>query len=658
MSKRRSAARRRPRGKTSPAPPLAAAAPIRRRPSLDEIGGTGLRTSGGKILEEYNPDLKGPKLYADYDRMLRGDGQIQAIELVVTLPIEATAWRVDPHPAGEPIDLEIADALATNLFDGMSCSWEDVVAETMMSPLMGVNLLEKVYERRDGQDWLRKLAPRHPRTIEKWILDPEGGVQGIVQRVTDPTTGRVDDKPIPIERLLRFTYRGRGGNPEGIGLMRAMRSHWVIKHALWNIANVGMETLYNPPAVGHLPDNYTQSDRDQYMAILRHFGKGIALPPGYVTPEFPAGNQRLPNILSYIQYHDTLIARSALAQFLQLGSGETGSWALSDSHVTLFLMALEQMVVRIAGVFDRYLIPEWVGYSYPGVDRFPRMGWSPIAHIMQRAAILQTLQGLATGKLIEIDDDIEALIRDMLGLPEKTGGDDEGDVDETIPQEDIGASRRYRQPVRSSRHSRPPIHAAARERQRPRDQRRFDRDQSRLDAAKKSFQTDMTELVKRQHAALKKTLAPLIEEFKAASDLSKGSVLRKMQRLEVPLVGKYENLIAAWLRRFYQTAVERAAEEAGIEPPKTISNAVRTWFATRAQAIAQKHAEALRAAVLFEALDIVRKDIPTKQVLWNAEQQARQRANLDIRDDLMAAGNELVDLINDALAEVEIEAPE
>jgi len=411
-----------------------AAATTTRRPSPGEIGGTGLRISGGRILEEYNPDLKGPKLYDEYDKMLRGDGQIQAVELVVTLPVESTKWRIDPNPAGEPIDLEIANGLATNLFDGMSCLWEDVIAEGVMAPLMGANLLEKVWENRDGRDWLRKLAPRHPRTIQRWILDAEGGCHGIIQRVTDPVTGRVEDKPIPIEKLLRFTYRGRGGNVEGIGLMRPMRTHWHIKHALYNIANVGMENLFNPTAVGVLPQGYTALDKEQYLAILRHFGRGIVLPPGYEQPGFPAGNQRLPDIVTLINHHDTLIARSALAQFLQLGSGQTGSWALSDSHVTLFLLALEQIAVRIAAVFDRYLIPEWVGYNYPGVDRFPSLKWSPIAHIMQRAAILQVLKDLASGHLIEMDEDIEGLIRDMLGLPEKRAAD-ESDVEETIPQE-------------------------------------------------------------------------------------------------------------------------------------------------------------------------------------------------------------------------------
>ncbi len=625
------------------------AAAARRRPDFGEIGGTGLRTSGGKVLEEYNPDLKGTKLYDEYDRMRSSHGQVQAVELVLTLPIESVKWRIDPNSRRDPIDLEIADAVERNLFDGMTCTWADTIGEAMMSPLMGVNFLEKVWEPRNGMAWLRKLAPRPPRTIVEYLFDAEGGTQGIKQRVTNPTNSHVRDVSIPIEKLLRFTYRGHGGNPEGRGLMRPMRTHWHIVQALYNIANVGFEGLYNPAAMGKLPANYDANDRDQFLAVLRHFGRGVVLPPGYDYPEFPSGNQRLPDIVAYIQYQDTLIARSALAQFLQLGSGQTGSWALSDSHITFFLMALEQIAVRIASVFDRYLIPEMVGYNYPGVDRFPSLKWSPIAHIMQRAAILNVLTQLGNGDLLTPGDEVEGLIRDMLGLPEKPDQDDDGDsdVEETIPQDEVGASRRHRS-----------LEAADRERQRPRDDKAFDRSDRRLSAAKDQFQKDMTKLVQRQHKQIKAKLEPLIEEFKAAPDLKKGTVLKKMQRLEVPLVGTYENLISRWLRDFYATAVGRAAKEAKVDPPKSVPNAVRTWLATRAQVIAQKHSEALRAAVLFEALDIVRKDIPTKQILWNAEQQARQRANLDIREDLVAAGRELTDLINDALSEIEVAAAE
>jgi len=633
MSKRQ---RRRSKAQKRQAPVRAAA--VARRPSFDEIGGTGLRVSGGRVLEEYNPDLKGPKLYSDYDKMLRGDGQVQAVELVVSLPIESAKWRIDPNKAKEPIDLEIADTVATNLFDGMTCTWEDVISETVMSALIGVNGLEKVWEPRDGRTWLRKLAPRHPRTIQRWIFDHEGGVQGIVQRVVDPVTGMVQDKPIEIARLLRFTYRGHGGNPEGRGLMRPMRTHWYIKHALYNIANVGMEGLYNPAAFGKLPENYNAADRDQYLAVLRHFGRGVMLPPGYEQPGFAVGNQRLPNIVQYIQYHDTLIARSALAQFLQLGSGETGSWALSDSHVTLFLMALEQIVKRIASVFDRYLIPEMVGYNYPGVNRFPSLKWSPIAHIMQRAAILNVLQGLASAQLIEMDEDIEGLIRDMLGLPEKPESD-ESDVEETIPQEDAGASRRYRS-------------LSAAQRKRPRDRKKVDSESGRRAALQAEFTKDMARVVKDQHGALMKRLDPMIDAFLKAPPLEKGKHLRKMQDVAVPKVGTYADLLTNWMRRLYTEARDKAAKDLQVEVPDSISNALRSYIATKAQVIAQKHAEDLRAAVLFEVLESTRQELSKAQIVANAKQAARDKSTIMLQDDLTDAGRELVATLEDMLSEM------
>jgi len=611
-----------------------------RRPSPGEIGGTGLRSSYGKILEEYNLDLRGPKLYDDYDKMLRGDGQIQAVELVFTLPPESTDWRVDPNEAGEPIDIEIAEALATNLFEGMTITWADVVAETMMSPLMGVNALEKVWEPRNGMAWLRKLAPRHPRTIIDWMLDAEGGSQGIKQRVTDPTTMITRDVTIPIERLLRFTFRGQGGNFEGRGIMRAMRTHWFIKHALYGIANQGFEGLYNPAAFGHLPANHSASDREQYIAVLRHFGRGVVLPSGYDDPTFPAGNQRLPSITEYITYHDTLMARSALAQFLQLGSGDSGSWALSDSHVTLFLMALETVLKRIAAVFDRFLIPEWVGYNYPGVDRFPTLGWRPLAHVVQKVGLLQLLKDLVAGKLIDRDDDLEDMARDYLGLPPKTKADEDeepDDTEETIPQEDVGASRRHRS-----------LQAA--KVRRPRDSKQLARDRKRLAAAQDAFQRDMKKVVDKQHAALIKKLEPLIESYRKAPEIEKGKYFLRMRQVTVPNVSEYRGLLRDWMLGLFNTAREKSAKDLSLDVPEAVSNAMRSWITTKADVMADDHAGQLRAAVLYEVLEQARMDLPVARIIRSAEQAARDKSSLVLDEGLRDAGRQLVATLEDMIS--------
>jgi hypothetical protein len=672
-----------------------AAAPA--RPPYGEIGGTGLRMLGRQIGEEYNPDLRGPKLYDQYDQMLRGDGQAQAVELAVTLPVESVKWQTVPA-SQDKRDLDIAADLGTNLFSGMSLSWSEFITEAVMHALIGCMFFEPCWEIRDGNTWLRKLAPRHPRTIKEYVMDPEGGLQGIVQRITNPVTNQSSDRPIPIGKLLRFTWKGTSGNPEGRGLMRPMRTHWFIKQSLYKMANIGLERFAVGTPVGTLPVGYTQSDREIYLGLLsalRTDARGaLVLPPGYAKPEMLEGSgSRFPQLLAWVEYHDTLMARSALAQFLQLGSGATGSWALSDSQVMMFLLAMERIIQRIQEVIERYLIPQWVGYRYPGVDQFPTLWHTPLAHILQKAAIVELLSKLAEGQLLTHGADLEDLIRDMLGLP-PTPETEPGDERETIPQ-DEGASRLWRRsagPQTGASHHRPagptgpaggvpgsgmpgttrgnaadpldrrnpPAEGAARHRLlRPRDHAHWEKTHARLGAARDEFVAAMGGHVKKQIAALVKKLRPLVSDFRSAPDLEKGTHLKRMQAIEVPLVGAYETLIGDWIRRFYTTAREEAAKAAGLTPPASISNALRTWMGTKAQVIAQKHAEGLRAGVLLQVLESVRKELPAKQLAWNLTQIGRKRASLDLADDLHAAGAELTDLLNDELAGIALpETPE
>ena len=661
----------------------------RPRPELKEIGGTGLREYGGLVLEDLNTKLQPPDCYEIYDEMLRTDGTVQGVELAISLPIEGLEYWVEAGGEQTSRDTAIADEISTNLFDGMSCTFDQVISECCMAPLQGLNLLEKVWESRNNQSWLRKLAPRHPRTIRRWLRDESGGVQGIVQQL--PSGPEVT---IPIEYLLRLSWRERAGDPHGRALMRPMYPHWWMKQTFYKIANIGIERFWIPTPQAVLPQGYTDEDKLALKQILEsiravHAGS-IVYPPGYEKASLlEMGSGRLPDLRLLIDHHDALIARAGLAPFIRLGSGETGSWALSDSQVTFFLLALGKIADWICAVFNRYLIPQWVGYNYPGYETFPKLSHGPVAHVVQRAGLLELLGQLASAQIVTADEGLEDQVRDMLDLsprPETTEGeDDEEETPETIPQEEPeasqGSSRHARRRLRaglagrrqvgahgspraesrghapsSHRHDR--IRLTAADRPRPRNDGHFSESERRTAAAKDGFQKDMSALVKRQHAALKKALAPIIEEFRNADDLKKGTVLRRMQDVEVAYQGQYQNLIAKWLRDFYTAALAKAAEGAGVDAPSTIPNATRTWFAAKAQVIARNHAERLRGEVMLEVLEIARKEMPQGKLFWNVQQRARRRANLDIRDDLLAAGNQLTDLINAALAEAPAEAAE
>jgi len=629
----------------------------RKLPQLEEIGRTGLRLAAGLVMEDYNPELRAPGRYDIFDKMLSSDGQAQAVEFAICLPIESLNWWIEPA-SDDRIDQEVAEHIHTNLMEGMTSTWGGFVSEAMMGVMMGVSLVEKVWEIRDNMTWLRKLAPRHPRTVQRWIMDKEQGCHGIVQRITGDD-GKTRDQPIDIEKLLRFSWRERAGNPEGRAVMRPMYRHWWCKDLYYRVANLGIYRFWLPALFGMLPSGATDDDKLAYLRLLESIraadAGGAVLPSGYEKPFTLEAALRIPDIMALINHHDLMMARAALVQFLNLGSTDVGSWALSDSHVTFFLMSEQRAADWISEIVDRYLIPQMVGYNYPGHDQFPHAAHTPVSHVLQRGAIAEALNGLATATLVTPDRDTEDTLREMYDLPPKPEEEEAPETPETIPQEDVGASRQYRP---RARRVRPPARTAQRQRirLRARDQDRFDRTDRSLAAAKDAFQRDMMALVKRQHAELKKQLEPLLERFRKSDDLSKGKHIREMQKIDVPLVGTYENLIGDWLRDFYAAARDEAAKAAGVEPSTTIPNAVRTWLATKAQVIAQKHGEALRAAVLLEVLETVRKEIPTDRLLWNVEQISRKRASLDVTEDLVAAGRELTDLINSALAEAELPA--
>jgi len=646
----RLAALLRRRSAAPPAPQRAA------RPTFSELGAPGLRLSGSRVAEEYNPDLQGAKLYDEFDRMRRGSGQVRAIQSVISLPIRGLTYHVEPA-SDTPFDQRVADELHANLMSGMTCTWKSVVTHALLGVFMGYYLQEKVWEVRSEGTRLRKLAPRHPRNVKQWIWDSTGGVQGVIYLVKRPGEVVTTEVPISIESLLRWTWEEEGGNPEGMGLFRPMRTHWHIVQALWKIYNTGAENFFNPSVTLKEPANATESDRSAALGLLNRYFRGMVFPPGWEKPELMDGGARFANLLGYIQYHDTMMARTALAQWLQLGSGDTGSWALSDSHVGMFVASLNDIADWICEIISRYLLPQWVGYNYPGLTAIPELRHSSLQQLVQKGAYANALNQLVQGRLINPTADIEETICDLYDLPyaPADAADEAPEVEEdTIPQDDNAAAggaapRRARRegitPAGSRRHA---------ERQRPRDEKHWDKTQARLSAAKDGFTRDMAALVKQQHAALKKQIEPIIESIRSSDDLSRGTEIAKLLDLKVPMTGRYTNLVIGWLRNFYTTALAAAAKAVGKPAPSAIPNAIRTWLATKGEIIANSHAAALLATVQLEAIEIVRKDLPTAKLLWNAEQSSRKRASLDLSDDLVAAGRELTDLINEALAEVEL----
>ena len=160
--------------------PEAAPALLARAGSLGdrdaEQGTTGTPNVGGYIVgEDYNPKLDGHAAMQVYDEMRRSDGQAQSILLALKLPLKSATWRVDPPDDAQPAERELADFCQCCLFDvgAMRDTWSYVLDHLLLKLDFGHSVLERIWTLgEDGKVRLKRLAPRLPPTIARWILDP------------------------------------------------------------------------------------------------------------------------------------------------------------------------------------------------------------------------------------------------------------------------------------------------------------------------------------------------------------------------------------------------------------------------------------------------------------------------------------------------------
>jgi len=668
-----------------------------------EAGGTGIRAVSGFLYEDPNPDLRAPQKWDVFEAM-RTHGGVQGAELAIRFPCQRVEWWIDPM-SQDPLNIEAAEVMGSNLFSGMATTWAGIMGEWVLSVLYGVNCLEKIFSTRadDGLTVLADLAPRHPRTIWRWILTEQGRWNGIRQRLVSPH-GMYYEVPISPDKLIKFTFRGEGGNPEGAGLLRGVYMHWKMLVVLYKLQAIGFERTAIGLPVGHLPQNFSPADSEALLQILRSWRVnevgGVVLPQQYAI-EIIEGKRSPADITPTIEHHSMQIGRGMLALYLNLGTSTTGgSRAMGQVLIDSFAMAIDGMLAEFAERFQRDVIDVMAGFNWPSLKLIPRLCCGSVRDVLQPSALADMLQKAVSSGYLMQDPQIGDKLRLIWGLPPAaeditTSGsaEDERAVDDTA---DAPAARRAsvsrRTPYRSlltgpfagrqmraialGRHlvgpdlleaghrplryvcgrgwqvgvsdppAAPPLPAASsRTRQRPRDDAHFVETQARLSAAKGEFQEIMKRICDKQRDALATQIAPILGDYRAADDLHKGTVLGRLDDLEVGYQGEYSNAVANWMRQFYADALSTAAETAGVTPPETVPNAMRTWINETAGNIAADHASQLLTLMRRQALTVARISAEPKRILWQADNLAKARQTTALRDDLRAAGTELLDQV-------------
>lgn len=428
-----------------------------------ELGSTGtINYQGFLQSEEYNQELLPPDSFKIYDRMAVSDPVVRATMLHMATPIKAAEWRVKPASDSDE-DLMIAAFISNNLFEWMQTPWAESMDDQLKYLRWGVAVLEEVWEhrsvgweyRRPGEGepiqvaprdvyTLRKMAPRLPRTIFRWINDPDSGDLAIIQTrawksMPQLGQGMFSTIDLPADKCLILSNEKVGDDWWGVSMLRGAYKPWWLLEAMQRVTAIGYERFYVGTPMARMNQNATDSQRRKMLQNLTEIRSGERASIVYSASDgldceeegkmtSSGGNAHAiwilqpdkapPDSVPWIRQLESNIFTSIMARFMDLGQRETGARATAEIQDDPFYLGLVAVANHVAETWNRGPIKRLVDANFPGVSNYPCLEAARIAPedipIIANAASAYAAVGFLTP-----DFSTEQWIRTQLNMPDK-----------------------------------------------------------------------------------------------------------------------------------------------------------------------------------------------------------------------------------------------
>jgi hypothetical protein len=428
-----------------PEPQVRPAGPDTRHLAPDTFlrGAVGTANFAGFIrdLGEYNPVLEGRSAFLVYEKMRRSDADVKAALLACKLPIRAADYQIVPGLKENEQGFELAKKIATevreNLLGGLESptstgcwvtqNFETVKENALLCLDFGCAAHEDLWHIDGDKVRLRKLAPRLPCTFYRYHVDEDGESLLYLEQYGYRGNNFVNVL-VPAEKIAYFVNDMEGAYFYGRSVLRAAYQHWYMKSHIYRIDAISIERNgLGVPTIKQGP-NVSAEDRkaaENWVKMLAaHESTGLSLPNGW---DFllTGVTGRVRDSSSSIQHHSEMIMRSVLANFLSLGTTQTGSRALGSSMRDFFYLSLEALSRKIDETISNTSIRRLVNYNYtpqPGRTLpYPRLITSNIV-VINPLDLLEVAKdvGRFDVDLLQPDDDMENWIRKKCGMPLKS----------------------------------------------------------------------------------------------------------------------------------------------------------------------------------------------------------------------------------------------
>jgi hypothetical protein len=401
------------RGSTKLADPTAT------EPALREMGFASPSPWTSWNREDQNLKLRDKLGIKQYMQMKRQDGMVRGSQRVVKTAVTAAHWFVKPATPNTR-DVNAAKFIEDNLLKNLNTYWSCVLEDVLLMIDYGYMVFEKVYdvEPATGRIVLKKLAPRHPLDIAEWLWDRNGGPDAIVMdpNPNDPINSE-PPPPIPIKKLVVFTFEGEAGDLRGTSLMRSMYKHWYYKDTLYKIDAIQKERHGIGVPVIKLPPNYTSSGPNNDVAMAEKLGRNlrvnerahVVLPPNWELTFAELGGNPV-DCLKSVDHHNEMIMTSVLAPFLTTPTTDPKS-------MDMFYKSTRYIANIICEIFNKFLVQDLIDVNFSRVG-YPRLTARRIGEWEDIRTMSFALRNFVGADIVRPDDRLEDRIREELDLPD------------------------------------------------------------------------------------------------------------------------------------------------------------------------------------------------------------------------------------------------
>jgi len=405
------------------------------------LGVAGTSTRNGTIkADDLQPELRGKRAIRKYREMRDNDATIGASLYAVEQMLRDVPIKVTPADDSDAAQKEAE--FVESVLEDMDHSLDDHISEALSFLTFGFAAFEVVYKRRvgpyeknpkkcskytDNRIGVRKIAPRAQWTISKFDVDDQSGdLYGFEQSVSSGFTTNY----IPCRKAILYRTTTINGDPSGRSILRNAYSAYERLNAIQQYEAIGIERELAGIPHAEVPAEYLSADAtedqqtvlNQMKEILRDLKfneQGFLITPSDTYPgkDGEATNQKLVSVKlisaegtrnididPVVKRYQHDIARSVLAEFIMLGGGSNGSYALSKSKSDIFLRALESYINTIVDCLNKQLVEPLWRINGLNFDLMPKITAGDVAKhdLKEMGAYLRNLNGAN----ITIADDI------------------------------------------------------------------------------------------------------------------------------------------------------------------------------------------------------------------------------------------------------------